>query len=83
MKNRTRASVSAATVKPAQAIKADLAARIIASVDRMGLTVREAMPAPGRQQPTSRVCAVASSSGSPSSVYWKLPRRWASACHFP
>lgn len=42
MKNRTRASVSAATVKPAQAIKADLAARIIASVDRMGLTVREA-----------------------------------------
>jgi predicted nucleotidyltransferase len=42
MRNQRRPLGSSPTPKPAEALKADLAARIIASVDRMGLTVREA-----------------------------------------
>jgi predicted nucleotidyltransferase len=48
MKFQTRSSASSATVNPAHALKADLAARIIASVDRLGLTVREAQARTGQ-----------------------------------
>jgi predicted nucleotidyltransferase len=42
MKRQRHPSGSSPTTIPAQALKAELAARIIASIDRMGLTVREA-----------------------------------------
>lgn len=48
MKNQFHSSDSSSALKPGQALKADLAARILASVDRLGLTVREAQARTGQ-----------------------------------